>query len=112
MGSNKLSSRLESAFANEVGAWQRAILEPGRNVAVVCFERVTSLSTRKPEPGRNAPWQTEPFAKNALGKPGRNADAKLETEGFFVAGKPEIGAWFVAGRREREPGPLGSSEPR
>ena len=34
--------------------------------------------------------QTEPFAKNALGKPCRNADQKIEIEGFLVAGEPEI----------------------
>src|ERR1700691_2548056 len=38
VGSNKCSSRLESASASEICAWYLPILEPGRNVAVVCFE--------------------------------------------------------------------------
>ena len=62
-----------------------AVVAPGRNFAVVCFERVTSFSTYLAEPGRNALGQTEPFAKNALGKPGRNAAAEHKIDGLVLA---------------------------
>jgi hypothetical protein len=48
------------------------ILEPVRNGAVVCFEWVTANSVCDAVPVRNRGAQTEPFAKNALGKPVRN----------------------------------------
>jgi hypothetical protein len=54
-------------FSDNLHGWH-AILEPGRNVATVCFERVTAISTYWAEPGRNAA-------------------GKLEIESFFVAGK-------------------------
>ena len=40
-----------------------AILEPGRNVALFCFEWVTAISTYRPEPGRNAAEQTDSSRK-------------------------------------------------
>ena len=55
-----------------------AILEPGRNGAVVCFECVTSISTYWAEPGRNAA-------------------GTLEIEGLFAAGKLRITGGQYAG---------------
>jgi len=72
----------------EMKVRQNAILEPDRNVAVLCFERVTAISTRRTEPGRNVLPQTEPFAEIALGKPGRSVLMQSEPFAETALGKP------------------------